>query len=329
MLGLRVRGVGLRQRGVVRAIDKDRALVRTWLMRGTLHLVAAEDLRWMLSLLGPLFARGNRARHRQLGLDDDLKARGVRAIREILAQAGPLSRGEIVASLQRFGIHLDPKTQGPIHLIAHAAMQGVCCLGPEREKGESTYVLLDDWIPADRSRHGGVGEFASRYFDAFAPATVEDFASWSGLPMPIARSAVIDILPELEQVAIGTQAAFLPKGRLHGLVRGSGERSLRLIPAFDTYLLGYQSRDLAVEPGVRQRLQRGGGWLHPAVLVDGRAIGAWTLRRSGRDAAVVVEARSSAINRQELEAEVHDIEHFLAVRIAVELAGVSRGKRGS
>ena len=79
-LGMRARSMGLDARKVTVALREDRSIVRTWLMRGTLHVVAAEDVRWLLQLLGPVFARAGSTRHAQLGLDDDVKARGVAAI---------------------------------------------------------------------------------------------------------------------------------------------------------------------------------------------------------------------------------------------------------
>jgi hypothetical protein len=149
-LGLRARSPGLDPAEVTSALNSDRAIVRTWLMRGTLHVVAAEDIRWLLFLLGPVFARAGSRRHAQLGLDDDLKARGVTAIRRILTDAGPLTRYALVDRLRSQQVALDPKTQAPIHLIGQAGLQGVLCLGPDREDGESTYVLLDDWVPRAR-----------------------------------------------------------------------------------------------------------------------------------------------------------------------------------
>jgi hypothetical protein len=314
-LGIRVRGSGLRRADVTSALVDERSIVRTWLMRGTLHLVAADDTRWLLGLLGPIFASANRTRHAQLGLDDDLKARGVGALRRILADSGPLTRYELVERLRQLNVRLDPKTQAPIHLIGFAALSGVCCLGPDRPNGEPTYVLLDDWVAYRLSTPmPAVGELARRYFSAFGPATLEDFVSWSGLPKARARAALADVRPVLEEVTIRGQVAFLPKGRLrkwlgHKPVKPSG----RLLPAFDTYLLGYRQRDLAVSPHLQRRLQRGGGWVHPAVIRDGRAIGTWKFRPSGRDRQVVIELEkpATASLTREIEPEVADISRFL------------------
>jgi len=323
-LGMRARSAGLDARRVTLALSDDRSIVRTWLMRGTLHVVAAEDVRWLLHLLGPVFARAGSSRHAQLGLDDDLKARGVAAIRRILTEAGPMTRYELVDRLRSRQVALDPKTQAPIHLIGLAALQGVLCLGPDREDGESTYVLLDDWIPQARppSREATLAELARRYVAAYGPATVEDLRAWSGLPMIDARSALHGARASLIEVVIEGQPGFVLKQRRR-LDAKPVKTDVRLLPAFDTYLLAYRRRDLAVSQPLQRRLQRGGGWLHPAVVVNGRAVAAWSLRKSGSRAGRVLVEPSELLPRTvraSIDAEVADIARFLDLRLAVEIA---------
>jgi hypothetical protein len=323
-LGLLARTAQLAQSQIDAALNTERSIVRSWLMRGTLHLVSSEDLRWMLQVLGPVLARGNRARHRQLGLQDDLKLRGVAAIRKMLASTGPLTRFEIVDGLRRHRIVLDAKTQAPIHLIQLAALQGVCCRGPDRENGEPTYVLIEDWLgrSGPMPPSSPAGELAHRYLSAFGPATVRDFAAWSGLPMPEARSALAAIRPSLEQLAIGTEPGFVVAGTLPKGPKQEG--NVRLLPAFDSYLLGYRSRDLAVSTQLQRRLQRGGGWLHPAVVIDGRAIAGWSLRKLGAKAELLVEVPrklEESVHRK-IEAETHEIERFLEIPITLIVVGL-------
>ncbi|HVH65276.1 MAG TPA: winged helix DNA-binding domain-containing protein [Candidatus Acidoferrum sp.] len=325
-LGLRARSSGLRTRDVTVALNEDRSIVRTWLMRGTLHLVAADDLRWMLGVLGPVFAAGNQARHAELGLDAELKHRGVTAIRRILARSGPLTRYEIVDRLRSHGINLDPRTQAPIHLIAHAAFQGVLCLGPERDRDEPTYVLIDDWIDAkqEKSPKNPLGEFARRYFAAYGPASVDDLVGWSGLPVASARSALAAARASLSEVTIGARPAFIVKSRAVQLRdRAPSKPAIRLLPAFDTYLLGYRSRDLAVPVTLQRRLQRGGGWLHPAVVVNGRAVAAWSLKGMSQRGHVLVEpVEALPANVSDLIAEeVADIGRFLDMDLRVDVQG--------
>ena len=323
-IGMRARSPGLPAANVKRALTHERSIVRTWLMRGTLHVVAAEDVRWLVALLGPFFGRAAATRHAQLGLDDDLKARGVAAIRRILTGAGPLTRYELVDRLRDRDVALDPKTQAPIHLIALAALQGIVCLGPDRDDGESTYVLLDDWVaPAPRrSRETALAELARRYFAAYGPATVEDVSPWSGIPMSEARSAVTGARAGLLDVLIQGRPGFVLKQRL-GREVTPVKPDVRLLPAFDTYLLGYRRRDLAVPLPLQRRLQRGGGWLHPAVVVNGRAVAAWSLRKSGGPGGQVLvepfEPISGAV-RAGIDAEVADIGRFLGLPVRFEIA---------
>ncbi|TMF61817.1 MAG: winged helix DNA-binding domain-containing protein [Chloroflexi bacterium] len=323
-LGLRVRSAGLSAGSVTRALNQERSIVRTWLMRGTLHVVAAEDLGWLLSLLGPQFAAGSKTRHAQLGLDRDLKLRGVDTIRRILADAGPLTRYDLVDRLRRRGIRLDPKSQAPIHLIRLAALQGVLCFGPDQENGEPTYVLIDDWArQPSSSRASALGELARRYFAAYGPATVEDLASWSGLPLSQTRSAVALARPGLAEVTIRGQPGFLSKGRPpRSRPPARANPDVRLLPAFDTYLLGYRNRELMVpQTSLRRRLQRGGGWLHPAVIVDGRAIAAWRLAGAGRKPEVLLEPfeKLSGAVHAGIEAEAGDLGRFLALPLQIKI----------
>jgi hypothetical protein len=320
-LGMRARSTRLHASDVNRALTVERSIVRSWLMRGTLHLVASEDLRWLIGLLGPVFARAGATRHAQLGLADDLKTRGVAAIRRILTDSGPLARYELVDRLRRRGITLDPKTQAPIHLIALAAMQGVVCVAPDRD-GEPTYVLLDDWVPASRmpEREMALAELARRYFAAYGPATVDDLMAWSGIQTAEARSGVAGAKASLQEVAIQGQPGFVLKDRLKTRT-ASATPQVRLVPAFDTYLLGYRKRDLAVPLALQRRLQRAGGWLHPAVIVNARAVAAWSLRKSGNRGLVRVEpfAPVTRAVRTGIEAEVADIGRFLDLQLQVDI----------
>ena len=313
-LGMRARSPGLSAASVNRALNDERSIVRTWLMRGTLHVVAAQDVRWLVDLLGPVFSRAATRRHAQLGLDDDLKARGVAAIRRILSDSGPLTRYELVDRLRRRNVTLDPETQAPIHLIGLAALQGILCLGPDRDDGDPTYVLMDDWVPPGptRSRETALTELGRRYFAAYGPATVEDLSAWSGLSMIDVRSAVSGARAGLADVVIQGRPGFLLK-QLLKLVAEPRKTDVRLLPAFDTYLLGYRRRDLAVPIPLQRRLQRGGGWLHPALVIDGRAVGAWFLPKSRERGQVTVESIEPLRGalQKAVEAEVNDIGRFL------------------
>jgi hypothetical protein len=322
-LGMRARSAGLRAADVDRALSLERSIVCSWLMRGTLHVVASDDLRWLVALLGPVFIRAGATRHAQLGLDDDLKTRGVAAIRKILTGSGPVTRHELRDRMRTRGIALNPKTQATIHLIGLAALQGVLCLGPERDGGESTYVLLDDWVPRVRtpSRETALAELARRYVAAYGPATIGDLSAWSGLTIAEARAAVAGAKASLRDVTIQGQPGFVLRDSLQRTATPATP-DVRLLPAFDTYLLGYRRHDLAVPPVLHRRLQRGGGWIHPAVVDNGRAVASWSLRKSGGRGTVSVEPLGPITRaiRAGIDSEVADIGRFLDLSLELEIA---------
>jgi hypothetical protein len=129
-LSIRVRSRGLSAGGVERARTQERSIVASWLMRGTLHLVAAEDHGWLVALVGPVFVAAGRRRLAQLGLDHDTTARAVRAIEDALAEHGPLARGPLADHLRAGGVPVEPGGQAVVHLIRRAALEGRVCLGP-------------------------------------------------------------------------------------------------------------------------------------------------------------------------------------------------------
>lgn len=318
-LGVRSRRAGLTDRAVEAARVEGRTIVRTWAMRGTLHLLATEDLPILLPLLGPRFIAADRRRSAGLGWDEAAAGRGLQVLRDTLAACGPLTRAELAAALAAAG--LPAQGQAPIHLIARAALEGWLCLGPERA-GKDTYVLLADWVELGkhpRTVEAARAELARRYLAAFGPAAPQDFAAWSGLPTGEARAAWGQIAGELVELEAAGGPLWLLKSQLDRLedlqekaaVRQAPE--VRLLPRFDNYLLGYASRSLVVEPRHARRIHPGGGILHATLLVDGRAAGVWkTVLRRG-----VLEVQVDAFGElpepalAPLDSEVADLGSFL------------------
>ena len=219
---------------VDRALQQ-RALVWTWAMRGTLHLVRAADAGWLLGLLGPIFAARGRRRRLALGLDDALCERALEVLRDVLAADGPQTRAALAARLP-----IAAEGQAPAHLLAYAAMRGVVCRRPLGAR-EPTYVLLEDWLgtplpAADDER--ALAELGRRYLAGHGPATAEDLAAWSGIGLRRARRALAG--------ADRSAPDRLPEAR---------RPQVALLGHFDPYLLGYASRDLVLDPRLAKRIE--------------------------------------------------------------------------
>ncbi len=168
------------ERMVERAIA-ERAIVRTWPMRGTLHFVAAEDVRWMLELMTPRVVAASAGRlAREYGLDERAFGRSREVVARALEGGRRLTRDALYRTLESARV----STAGGrgLHITWRLAHDGLICFGP-REGRQHTFVLLDEWIPGARrmARDEALAELARRYFISHGPATVHDFAWWSGL----------------------------------------------------------------------------------------------------------------------------------------------------
>ena len=318
-LAIRARTTGVDAPAVQRALAEPGRLVVTWLMRGTLHAVPAGDVRWLLALLRPARSSG-RTRRLALGLDDHLLDTALPIAVELLA-AGPLTRSELADRLRAAGVPLGPG-QAPAHLLSVAAREGLVCRGPDRD-GEPTYVRLSDWLAGAEpvepvERDDALARLARRYLTGHGPAGAADLAAWSGLPLRDARTGLgaLAAAGEVENVRIGGAPAYRLPGE-----PSPEDRTVRLVPAFDEYLLGYRGRALALDAAHAHRIQAGGGIVHPAVLLGGRIIGTWRQRRGDGGLIVAVEPfrRLPRGTRAALAAEAADIGRFLGVPARLEV----------
>jgi len=298
-LAVRARTAGLTSADVDAAC-RDRTVVRTWAMRGTLHMLAAGDFWWVNGLLGPYFADRGAGRRRQLGLDDPILERAAEGLEAQLRE--PLTRREVV---ERLDLPIDADGQAPAHLLAWAANVGLVCRGPETGRDEPTYVLVREWLRPRPDIDDPVTTLARRYLAGYGPATADDLAAWSGLPLTRVRKGL---------AAADAQPVDLDGATAYTLADDDyvEERPgpVRLLGHFDAYLLGYRGRALAVPAELRSRVQTGGGFVLPTVLVDGRVVGTWrpVTTREG----LVVEVHGETPDG--IGNEVADIGRFLGVR---------------
>jgi hypothetical protein len=290
---------------VFHAMDVERSVVRTSLMRATIHLVAADDAKWLTAMIGPAIARKFQKRWRELGLTPELLSAAMDVLPEALA-GGPGTRAHVVAALAERGVVVDTADQAPTHLLLHATTLGLVCRGPDRGR-EPTFALLDDWLPDAPAGPRGdeaLAELARRFFQAFSPATAADFTTWSGLP---SGQAIAQIRDELTPVEVNGRAGFT-------LGDVAPQRGLRLLSAFDNYLVGYRDRELIIDPDRRPEVYIG-GVIRPTVLLDGRVIGTWRLVRKAESAGVEVTPFRDVNTkiRAAIDAEADDIGRFISL----------------
>ena len=269
-LGQRTRGATAQS--VERAFDAG-AIVRTHVLRPTWHFVTPADLRWLLVLTAPRVSQAMAYYNRLLELTPAVFRRSHAAIARALRGGRHLTRAELALVLRRAKVG-PVRTQRLGHLMMQAELDAVVCSGPRRGN-QFTYALVEERVPParPRARDDALAELARRYFLTRGPATVHDFAWWSGLAVRDARKAV-DLL-----------GRTLARETIEGTTYFSGEIAppsrLRspaafLLPNYDEYFIGLKDRR-----AIRQRLAR----THPALppdamfahvlVLDGQLVGDW------------------------------------------------------
>jgi hypothetical protein len=290
-LTVRARSRGLSASHIDRALDAG-DLVVTWLNRGTLHLVTAEDYRWLQALTTPGFATSNLTRLRQEGVDPSQQERGVDVIADEL-EGGPRTRGQLREALATAEVPVGG--QAVPHLLMLASIRGICVRGP-MVGAEQAFVSVDRWLgsrpPVDLEV--AERELGRRYLAAHAPADDRDLAKWAGVGLGVARRALAQ------------------SGNARRAGEGARVPGLRLLGPFDELLMGWASRDLVLA-GHGDVVTRNGVF-RPVVLVEGRAAGTW--RRAGGEVTLDLfpghEAALDGAARDLAATETADVRRFLA-----------------
>ncbi|KAA9135434.1 winged helix DNA-binding domain-containing protein [Microbacterium caowuchunii] len=262
----------------------DGRLVRSWTMRGTIHICPAEDLGWLLGITGERQLRSAASRHRQLEIDADARRRAERAVRSALRGGGRLTRAEVAGVLERVG----ERTAGQrgLHLLQSLSLRGIVCHGPVVPRPgavtrEQYIVLSEEWITDPVTPVDPLAELFVRYIDGHGPATAADFAWWTGLPLGVARTAAA--------AAEGRVTVADHDVPLYASIRAPRPDPRRpevvALPAFDEYYISYADRSAAATTAHRALIGPGAnGMVRPTILVRGRIVGVWTHSRAvGRD----------------------------------------------
>jgi hypothetical protein len=258
-------------------------IVRTWPMRGTIHWVAPQDVRWLLRLCGSRALGSARTRRAQLGLSETDLRWAADLLAPALAGGQVLTRAEVLGVFEDGG--LATTGQRGYHLIWTLAHQEVICFGPMQGK-QQTFVLLDDWVPPSVSRDlagdEALAELAVRYASARGPVTARDLAQWSGITLTNARRGLAAAGPVLEWFVLDDVDYACAAPAVDVAADGAG--GVLLLPGFDEYLLGYQNRQAMLAAEHFHHIVPGGnGVFRPMIVQDGQITGTWqrTVRAAG------------------------------------------------
>jgi Winged helix DNA-binding domain len=297
-LAIRARSAGLSASDVDSALTR-RSLIVTWLNRGTLHMVRAEDYWWLHPLTTPQMRTGNSRRLAQEGVPPEAAERAVATVRAALSD-GPLTRSQLRERVAAAGVRTEG--QAMVHILALASIRGLIVRGPVAGRDQA-FVLVQDWLgapPAAISREAALGELARRYLAGHAPAADRDLAQWAGIGLRdarlgLARCGAVQGADGLAALPVNPQraAVALPPPLLLG--------------AFEPLLLGWASRDPIVGP--HRRIVTAGGLFRPFALAGGRAVATWNI--AGGQVVLTPFALLDTQTQAALDTEAADVTRFL------------------
>jgi hypothetical protein len=279
--------VGLRTAGATEG-DVEAALdaghiVRSWPMRGTLHLVAAEDLRWMLELTASRAIASAAQRRAALGITEAEIERARETAIEALSGGRALARSALLGSIRAGGV--STAGQRGYHLLWYLAQTGTLVLGGADGRGQA-FALLDEWVrePLRLEPDEALGELAQRYFASHGPATVADLVRWSGLTVRGVRRGLEVAGRALTTIEVEGVGYHLAPETLDAPVPARG---VLLLPGFDEYVLGYRDRSAALAPEHSDVIVPGGnGMFKATIVVDGEVVGTWSRKATSRGVVV-------------------------------------------
>lgn len=314
-LALWARSEGLSPGQVQESLWERRELVKTWCMRGTLHLLPAHELGLWAAALGRRRGWEKPSWLRYFGVTVEEMEALIASIGDGLDSEGRTR--EELAELAPEGLR-EELLRGWGTLLKPAAYAGVLAFGPNRGRNV-TFVHPERWLgrlerpaPDDALR-----EILRRYLRGYGPATHEDFGRWWGGEVSTARRLLASLGDEVVPVeAEGRRAWILAEDE--PLLRSlDPPRSVHLLPNFDLYTLHYRPREAFLPAGVYDRVYRTAGWISPVVLYDGAVAGVW--ERKNRSLRVELFVRETKRLRAGIEREGKRLAEFLELPVEVVL----------
>jgi hypothetical protein len=292
-------------------------ILRTHIMRPTWHFVAPEDIRWLQALTASRVNAVNAHMYRQLELDDSVFSRSTAIMAKALQGGQQLTREELGNALAEAGIMATGNRLG--YIILRAELDAVVCSGPRRGK-QFTYMLVEERAPRDRvlARDEALAELTRRYFTGHGPATVRDFAWWSGLSVADAKKGVEAAGTELaSEEALGTTYWF---SQAMSPIDEHAESTL-LLPTYDEFLMGFTGDSRAAGQDVKELI------FDSTIVIDGRIAGTW--RRIFEKGHALVQVKMVTPHREKderVKAAAEKFGAFLAMPVRVEWVDVSELK---
>ncbi|MDR0419059.1 MAG: winged helix DNA-binding domain-containing protein [Prevotellaceae bacterium] len=287
--------------------DVDKALLkgeilRTHVMRPTWHMVAAEDIRWMLKLCEKRQKAAIESWGRNFGLTKTFYAKGRRLLEKMLKGESNLTKQEVEEGLNVRGMQVDKPQTSCILMLAE--VEGIICSGIDKGR-KHTYALLDERAPVTKNLHKeeALAELALRFFRSHSPASIQDFIWWSSLSATEVKQAIGLIQQDLIFEKFGEQDYILHKSWAQITEPDS---ILHFLPSYDEYLISYKNRTAVLDLKDHPKAFNNYGIFQPVIMFNGDIVGNW--KKTVKKGLVAIETsffkhKGKVLKKQIKEAE--------------------------
>jgi hypothetical protein len=302
--------LGSRMRGATdKDIDKafnEGTILRTHVLRPTWHFVRPGDIRWLLTLTAPRVHAASAYMYRRTELDGATFRRSDAVLAKALTGGKHLTRDELRVVLENAHIFTGDGVRLS-YLMMHAELEGIICSGPQRGK-QFTYALLEERAPQTKTlgREEALAELSRRFFRSRGPATVQDFAKWSGLTLADARSSLEAIKSGFEHETINGQDYWFLRPRAPIM---ADSPTAYLLSVYDEYISSYKDRSAMEGEDFARLFSSMGNTLQYVILINGKFVG--TGKRTLKKDAVIVQLNPLIeLMKEEKEAIAEAAERF-------------------
>lgn len=288
-------------------------IIRTHVLRPTWHFVAAENIYWMIELTAPRLKASMRGRLRQLELTEKVLKKSNKIIEQFLRNGKHATRKELVDELDKRKIATNENRAS--HILLNAELDKIICSGKMKGK-QTTYALLHERVPKPKPllKEEALKKLAFKYFESHCPATLHDFAWWSGLSVTDVKQALEIIKEDFIAEKINSELYWFPNSFS---IPKKFEQSIFLLPAFDEFLISYKDRTAAIIKEHQGKAFSNNGIFRPTIAVNGQVAGLW--KREIKKDTLIIETdffdKKNKVSKSDLKKAGDRIATFLNLKI--------------
>jgi len=256
------------QNEVEKAIESKK-IIRTWPMRGTLHLVPSEDIYWLLEYLTPRIVKKYSSMFKKQGLTDEVFKKAAQLVKRALKGNNLLTREEIYEIWEKEGI--PTKNSAGLNTLAVLSQQQLICHATRKGK-QQTFALLEEWVPNKimLNKEEALARLALKYFTSHGPATIKDLVFWAGLQVKEAEEGLSYVKSKLEEIELDGYTYYMAKGSKAGSIPSP---LVYLLQPFDELTISHRNYEATIEESYIKKL-RSLNYFN-ILLIDGKVCGSW------------------------------------------------------